>query len=160
MTVSPQQAPEAGEQLTIGFKSGVLSRSWPIQVSPPDGDRAQLRAAVATASGAFDHGREPLCRHEEPLVCTKLQHDHSLRCPRCYVEQLTMDRYLMHLRDRLAPDSCRNGLLRAFGTRPRWMHSWRSPKNAQAARHGRCDPETLQGQHHGRQPAPAPQPLR
>ena len=75
------------------------------------------------------------------------------------VEQLTLDRDLMHLRDRLAPEVAE---MVYYGF---WYHAKFDAllafiRKAQEAGHRRSDAEPLQGQHRRRQPHQPPQPVR
>lgn len=103
MTVSPQQAPDKIEQVTIGFESGV-----PVSVN---GQRLAPFAIVEQLNkigGRNGVGRIDMVEnrfvgmksrgvYEAPGMT--LLYD-ALMC----IEQLSMDRDLMHLRDRLAPE--------------------------------------------------------
>jgi argininosuccinate synthase len=103
MTVSPRQAPDAVEHVTIGFQSGVPVS---IQGSPysPLGLVSELnRIAGRNGVGRIDIvenrfvGMKSRGVYEAPgmtILYAALQ----------AVEQLTMDRDLVHLRDRLAPE--------------------------------------------------------
>lgn len=103
MTVSPQQAPDKIEQVTIGFEAGV-----PVSVN---GQRLAPYAIVEQLNqigGRNGVGRIDMVENRfvgmksrgvyEAPGMTILYAGH--RC----IEQLTMDRDLMHLRDRLAPE--------------------------------------------------------
>jgi argininosuccinate synthase len=103
MTVSPQQAPDQGETLTIGFKSGV-----PMMLNGQSLSALQMVSELNKIGGRNGIGRIDMVEnrfvgmksrgvYEAPGMT--LLYD-ALR----YVEQLTMDRELMHLRDRLAPE--------------------------------------------------------
>ncbi|MGA2033740.1 MAG: argininosuccinate synthase [Thermoguttaceae bacterium] len=103
MTVSPQKAPDALQRVAIGFEAGV-----PVSV---DGRRLPAFDLVARLNaiggrngiGQIDMvenrfvGMKSRGVYEAPGM-TLLYAAHRL------VEQLTMDRDLMHLRDRLAPE--------------------------------------------------------
>jgi argininosuccinate synthase len=103
MTVSPQQAPDKIENVRIGFESGV-----PVTVG---GERVGAFEAVARLNqigGRNGIGRIDMVENRfvgmksrgvyEAPGMTILYAAHRL------VEQLTMDRDLVHLRDRLAPE--------------------------------------------------------
>ncbi len=103
MTVSPEQAPDARETVAIDFESGV-----PVAV---DGQRMSALEIVETLNrigGRNGIGRIDIVENRfvgmksrgvyEAPGMTLLYQAHR------YVEQLTMDRDLMHLRDRLAPE--------------------------------------------------------
>ena len=103
MGVSPQEAPDKTETVTIDFESGV-----PVAVN---GDKLAALGVVETLNeigGRNGIGRIDMVEnrfvgmksrgvYESPGM-TVLYDAHR------YVEQLTMDRDLMHLRDRLAPE--------------------------------------------------------
>jgi argininosuccinate synthase len=103
MTVSPQAAPDKAETVTIAFESGV-----PVAVN---GQRLAAHDLVRTLNqigGRNGIGRIDMVEnrfvgmksrgvYESPGM-TLLYDAHRL------VEQLTLDRDLMHLRDRLAPE--------------------------------------------------------
>ena len=103
MGVSPAEAPDKKETVTIDFESGV-----PVAV---DGKKLSALAVVETLNeiaGRNGIGRIDMVEnrfvgmksrgvYESPGM-TVLYDAHR------YIEQLTMDRDLMHLRDRLAPE--------------------------------------------------------
>ncbi len=103
MTVSPQAAPDQMEQVTVGFEAGV-----PVSVN---GQRLQPFAIVEQLNrigGRNGIGRIDMVEnrfvgmksrgvYEAPGMT--ILYD-ALMC----IEQLTMDRDLLHLRDRLAPE--------------------------------------------------------
>ncbi len=103
MSVSPQDAPDETETVTIEFESGV-----PVAVN---GERLSALAVVEklnTIGGRNGIGRIDMVENRfvgmksrgvyEAPGMTILYDAHR------YIEQLTMDRDLMHLRDRLAPE--------------------------------------------------------
>jgi argininosuccinate synthase len=103
MTVSPRQAPEAGESVTIGFEKGV-----PTRLNGQVKSALQMVYELNQIGGRNGVGRIDMVEnrfvgmksrgvYESPGMT--ILYD-ALR----YVEQLTMDRDLMHLRDRLAPE--------------------------------------------------------
>lgn len=102
MTVSPQEAPDEPESVTIDFESGI-----PVAV---DGQRLEPAALVRRLNhigGRNGIGRIDMIENRfvgmksrgvyEAPGMTILYDAHR------YIEQLTMDRDLMHLRDMLAP---------------------------------------------------------
>ncbi len=103
MTVSPQKAPDKSEQVTIGFESGV-----PVSVNGKRLSAFQIVAQLNEIGGRNGIGRIDMVENRfvgmksrgvyEAPGMTILYTAHRL------VEQLTMDRDLMHLRDRLAPE--------------------------------------------------------
>ncbi len=103
MTVSPQQAPDQVETVSVSFEAGV-----PVRVN---GEPLSPHAIVATLNqigGRNGIGRVDMVENRfvgmksrgvyEAPGMTILYEAHRL------VEQLTLDRDLMHLRDRLAPE--------------------------------------------------------
>lgn len=104
MTVSPQEAPEAGEDVTIGFQSGV-----PVAVNGSSGLTAiEIVRQLNEIGGRHGIGRIDIV--ENRFVGMKSRGVYEapgmtlLYDALMFVEQLAMDRDLMHLRDRLAPE--------------------------------------------------------
>jgi argininosuccinate synthase len=103
MTVSPQQAPDKPEQVTVGFESGV-----PVSVNDERLTPFQLVSRLNQIGGRHGIGRLDMVENRfvgmksrgvyEAPGMTVLYEAHRL------VEQLALDRDLMHLRDRLAPE--------------------------------------------------------
>jgi argininosuccinate synthase len=103
MTVSPQQAPEEIENVTIALESGV-----PVQVNGDRLDAFEVISWLNEIGGRNGIGRIDMVENRfvgmksrgvyEAPGMTILYDAHRL------VEQLTMDRDLVHLRDRLAPE--------------------------------------------------------
>lgn len=103
MTVSPEQAPDKAEKLTIGFTAGMPTSIDGRELSPLE-IVTQLNAIGGrNAIGRIDVvenrfvGMKSRGVYEAPGM-TILYLAHLL------VEQLTLDRDLVHLRDRLAPE--------------------------------------------------------
>lgn len=102
MTVSPQQAPDAEEVVTIGFESGV-----PISVNGSGLSAAGIVDALNTIGGRNGVGRIDIVENRfvgmksrgvyEAPGMTLLYAAHQA------LEQLTLDRDLTHLRDQLSP---------------------------------------------------------
>jgi len=103
MTVSPQQAPDQVEAVSVGFESGV-----PVSVNGKKMGAYEIVAALNQIGGRNGIGRVDMVEnrfvgmksrgvYESPGM-TILYEAHRL------LEQLTLDRDLMHLRDRLAPE--------------------------------------------------------
>ncbi len=103
MTVSPQEAPDEIETLEIGFESGI-----PVSI---DGERLDALAMVQelnTRAGRNGVGRIDMVENRfvgmksrgvyEAPGMTVLYEAHRV------LEQLTLDRDLVHLRDRIAPE--------------------------------------------------------
>ena len=103
MGVSPQQAPDKVESVTIGFESGVPVRLGGKKLGAFDMVRQLNQIGGRNGIGRIDMvenrfvGMKSRGVYESPGM-TILYEAHRL------IEQLTMDRDLMHLRDRLAPE--------------------------------------------------------
>jgi argininosuccinate synthase len=103
MSVSPKDAPDEGENVAIEFISGV-----PVKVNGDVLDAFEVVAWLNDIGGRNGIGRIDMVENRfvgmksrgvyEAPGMTILYEAHRL------VEQLTMDRDLMHLRDRLAPE--------------------------------------------------------
>ncbi len=103
MTISPQEAPEEGETLEIGFESGV-----PVTIDGDSYSPLGMVQELNTRAGRNGVGRIDMVENRfvgmksrgvyEAPGMTLLYEAHRL------VEQLTLDRDLQHLRDRLAPE--------------------------------------------------------
>ena len=103
MTVSPQEAPDQPETITIGFESGV-----PVMLNGEKKSALQMVTELNDIAGRNGIGRIDIVEnrfvgmksrgvYESPGM-TVLYDAHLL------IEQLTLDRDLVHLRDRLAPE--------------------------------------------------------
>ncbi len=158
MTVSPQQAPDQAERVTIGFEAGV-----PVSVN---GQRLAPFAIVEQLNQIGGrHGIGRIDMVENRFVGMKSRGVYEapgmtiLYDALMYIEQLTMDRDLMHLRDRLAPEVAEMVYYGYWYTAKMdalaGVHSRRSE-----AHDGRSPPEPVQGQHHGRQPHESEQSVR
>jgi argininosuccinate synthase len=103
MTVGPEQAPDKLEAVTIGFRSGVPVSVNGRELSPLAVVRELNQTGGRNGVGRIDVvenrfvGMKSRGVYEAPGM-TILYDAHR------YVEQLTMDRDLCHLRDRLAPE--------------------------------------------------------
>ncbi len=103
MTVSPQQAPDTPEEVTIGFEHGI-----PISVNGQPLDAYPLVRTLNEIGGRHGIGRVDMVENRfvgmksrgvyEAPGMTLLYAAHRL------LEQITVDRDLMHLRDRLSPE--------------------------------------------------------
>jgi len=103
MTVSPQAAPDKVEKLTIDFESGV-----PVAVNGQKLDAFQIVTLLNQIGGRNGIGRIDMVENRfvgmksrgvyEAPGMTLLYFAHRM------IEQLTLDRDLMHLRDRLSPE--------------------------------------------------------
>lgn len=103
MGVSPQEAPDKAESVTIGFESGVPTKLNGKSVSALEMVEGLNEIAGRNGVGRIDMvenrfvGMKSRGVYESPGM-TVLYDAHM------YIEQLSMDRDLMHLRDRMAPE--------------------------------------------------------
>ncbi|MFZ5829934.1 MAG: argininosuccinate synthase [Planctomycetota bacterium] len=103
MTVSPQDAPDAVENVRIAFEAGV-----PVAVNGERFEAFGIVSALNKIGGRNGVGRIDMV--ENRFVGMKSRGVYEAPCMTVLyaahrvVEQLTMDRDLMHLRDRLAPE--------------------------------------------------------
>jgi argininosuccinate synthase len=103
MGVSPQDAPNESEEITIGFKSGV-----PVALGGQELTALEIVEQLNAIGGRNGIGRIDMVENRfvgmksrgvyEAPGMTLLYDAHM------YVEQLTLDRDLAHLRDRLSPE--------------------------------------------------------
>ncbi len=103
MSTSPQKAPDKLEQITLGFEAGV-----PVRLNGKPLDAFPMVYQLNEIGGRNGIGRIDMVENRfvgmksrgvyEAPGMTILYHAHRL------IEQITMDRDLMHLRDRLAPE--------------------------------------------------------
>jgi argininosuccinate synthase len=103
MTVSPQAAPDAAETVTIDFEAGVPVRVDGVAMQPHE-----IVLALNAIGGRHGIGRTDIVENRlvgmksrgvyEAPGMTLLYEAHRL------VEQMTLDRDLVHLRDRLSPE--------------------------------------------------------
>lgn len=102
MTCSPQEAPEAGEEVTIGFEQGV-----PVSVNGQATTALQAVEQLNEIGGRNGIGRIDII--ENRFVGMKSRGVYEapgmtlLYEAASHIEQLTLDRDLTHLRDSLAP---------------------------------------------------------
>ena len=103
MTVSPQEAPDKEESVTIGFESGV-----PVTVDGVAMGAFEIVNALNTIGGRNGVGRIDIV--ENRFVGMKSRGVYEAPGMTCLyaahqaLEQLTLDRDLVHLRDRIAPE--------------------------------------------------------
>ncbi|MBX7071504.1 MAG: argininosuccinate synthase [Pirellulales bacterium] len=103
MTVSPRQAPEAGESVTIQFEAG-----YPIQINGEELTAYKIVDRLNQIGGRNGVGRIDMV--ENRFVGMKSRGVYEapgmtlLYAAHRALEQLTLDRDLMHLRDRLSPE--------------------------------------------------------
>jgi argininosuccinate synthase len=103
MTVSPQQAPDQMESVTVGFASGV-----PVRVNGQTLSPAAIVHELNTIGGRHGIGRIDMVENRFVGMKSRGVYESPgmtiLYDALLYIEQLTMDRDLLHLRDRLAPE--------------------------------------------------------
>ena len=103
MTVSPQEAPDAVEQTVVGFEQGVPTTVDGQQKSPLEMVETMNQIAGRNGVGRIDIvenrfvGMKSRGVYEAPGMT-------ALYAAHLALEQLTLDRDLVHLRDRLAPE--------------------------------------------------------
>jgi argininosuccinate synthase len=103
MTVSPQQAPDKPERVAIGFESGV-----PVTIDGRRRSALEMVQELNRIGGRNGVGRIDII--ENRFVGMKSRGVYEapgmtlLYAARQVIEQLTLDRDLVHLRDRLAPE--------------------------------------------------------
>ncbi|MEL6104672.1 MAG: argininosuccinate synthase [Planctomycetota bacterium] len=103
MGVSPQEAPDAAESVTIGFESGV-----PTTLNGETKSALDIVEALNTIAGRNGVGRIDMVENRFVGMKSRGVYESPgmtvLYDALMYIEQLTMDRDLMHLRDRLSPE--------------------------------------------------------
>ena len=103
MTVSPQDAPDRVEKVTIGFQSGV-----PVTVNGTGCSPLQVVKQLNEIGGRNGVGRIDLVENRFVGMKSRGVYESPgmtvLYKALLVLEQLTMDRDLVHLRDRLAPE--------------------------------------------------------
>lgn len=103
MTVSPREAPEDGESVTIGFESGV-----PVSVDGTAMDPYSVVASLNQVGGRNGVGRIDIVENRYVGMKSRGVYEAPgmtlLYAAHLALEQLTLDRDLVHLRDRLAPE--------------------------------------------------------
>ena len=103
MGVSPQQAPDKSEQVIIGFESGI-----PITLDGKRLSALEMVQALNIIGGRNGIGRIDMVENRFVGMKSRGVYESPgmtiLYDAHMYVEQLTLDRDLAHLRDRLAPE--------------------------------------------------------
>ncbi len=103
MTVSPQEAPDKVEEVTVSFKSGVPVAINGAQKSPLEMVEGMNKIAGRNGVGRIDIvenrfvGMKSRGVYEAPGMT-------ALYAAHLALEQITLDRDLVHLRDRLSPE--------------------------------------------------------
>ncbi|MCH1494376.1 MAG: argininosuccinate synthase [Rubripirellula sp.] len=103
MGVSPQEAPDASESVTIGFESGT-----PTSLNGSKLNALEMVESLNQIAGRNGIGRIDMVENRFVGMKSRGVYESPgmtvLYDALMYVEQLTMDRDLCHLRDRLAPE--------------------------------------------------------
>ncbi|PNY34736.1 argininosuccinate synthase [Rhodopirellula baltica] len=103
MGVSPQEAPDESEAVTIGFKSGV-----PVTLNGKEVSALAIVEQLNTIAGRNGIGRIDMVENRFVGMKSRGVYESPgmtvLYDALMYIEQLSMDRDLMHLRDRMAPE--------------------------------------------------------
>jgi argininosuccinate synthase len=103
MTVSPQQAPDSEESLTIDFEQGL-----PVQVNGQAGSALQIVEQLNQIAGRNGIGRVDMVENRFVGMKSRGVYESPgmtvLYNALLVLEQITLDRDLVHLRDRLAPE--------------------------------------------------------
>jgi argininosuccinate synthase len=103
MGVSPQQAPDQAEEVTIDFQAGV-----PVAIDGKQVGPLEMVQTLNTIAGRNGVGRIDMVENRFVGMKSRGVYESPgmtvLYDAQMVIEQLTMDRDLMHLRDRLAPE--------------------------------------------------------
>ncbi|WP_153556583.1 argininosuccinate synthase [Roseimaritima sediminicola] len=103
MGVSPQEAPDKVEEVTIGFESGV-----PVSLNGNTVSALEMVEGLNTIGGRNGVGRIDMIENRFVGMKSRGVYESPgmtiLYDALMYIEQLTLDRDLLHLRDRLAPE--------------------------------------------------------
>ncbi|MEM6473764.1 MAG: argininosuccinate synthase, partial [Planctomycetota bacterium] len=103
MGVGPQEAPDQAETVTVGFESGV-----PVSLNGKNVSALEMVESLNTIGGRNGVGRIDMVENRFVGMKSRGVYESPgmtiLYNALMYIEQLTMDRDLMHLRDRLAPE--------------------------------------------------------
>lgn len=103
MGVSPQQAPDQAEEVTIGFEAGI-----PTSLNGQSVSALEMVQQLNAIGGRNGVGRIDMVENRFVGMKSRGVYESPgmtiLYDARMYVEQLTLDRDLLHLRDRLAPE--------------------------------------------------------
>ncbi|WP_164104155.1 argininosuccinate synthase [Candidatus Laterigemmans baculatus] len=103
MGVSPEQAPDKAEEVTIGFESGV-----PVSLNGSSVSALEMVESLNAIAGRNGIGRIDIIENRFVGMKSRGVYESPgmtvLYDALMYIEQLTLDRDLVHLRDRLAPE--------------------------------------------------------
>jgi argininosuccinate synthase len=103
MGVSPQEAPDEVEEVTISFQSGV-----PVAINGEKKNALEMVESMNTIAGRNGVGRIDIVENRFVGMKSRGVYEApgmtALYAAHLALEQLTLDRDLVHLRDRLAPE--------------------------------------------------------
>ncbi len=103
MTVSPQDAPDESEKITVGFESGA-----PVSLNGERRSALEMVLELNQLGGRHGIGRIDVVENRFVGMKSRGVYESPgmtiLYAALPYIEQLAMDRELQHLRDRLAPE--------------------------------------------------------
>ena len=103
MTVSPQHAPDEVETVTVGFEQGI-----PVEMNGERKNALQMVQSMNEIAGRNGVGRIDIVENRFVGMKSRGVYEApgmtALYAAHLAVEQLTLDRDLVHLRDRLAPE--------------------------------------------------------
>ena len=103
MTVSPQQAPDQVEEVTVGFEQGV-----PTSINGAKKSALEMVEQMNQIAGRNGVGRIDIVENRFVGMKSRGVYEApgmtALYAAHLAIEQLTLDRDLVHLRDRLAPE--------------------------------------------------------
>jgi argininosuccinate synthase len=103
MTVSPQQAPDKVEEVTVGFERGV-----PVTLSRKRRSPLEMVEELNRIAGRNGVGRIDICENRFVGMKSRGVYEApgmtALYAAHLAIEQLTLDRDTVHLRDRLSPE--------------------------------------------------------
>ena len=158
MTISPQDAPDQVEMIEIEFEAGIPIRLNGVPVNSLDAVKRLNTIGGRNGIGRIDMvenrfvGMKSRGVYEAPGMSI-LYEAHRL------LEQLTLDRDLLHLRDRLAPEVAEL-VYYGFWYSPKFDSLLAFIREAQQRVSGKSEVESLQGQHPGGEPSEPIQPVR
>ena len=158
MTVSPQQAPDKIESITIGFEAGV-----PVTLNGQNKSPLAMVQELNKIGGRNGIGRIDMV--ENRFVGMKSRGVYEapgmtiLYAAHQAIEQLTLDRDLLHLRDRLAPEVAEM-VYYGFWYTAKMDALMAFIREAQKTVDGEVHAESVQRQHHGRRPQKSEKPVR
>ena len=103
MTVSPQEAPDKVEEVTVGFERGM-----PVVLNGKRRSALEMVQELNTIAGRNGVGRIDICENRFVGMKSRGVYEApgmtALYAAHLAIEQLTLDRDAVHLRDRLSPE--------------------------------------------------------